>query len=121
MININLDEQQSILYVKPTSALNAKDFAQLSDTINNYVKQHGTLKGFLIETERFPGWDNINAFFAHMKFIKNHHTKIQKIALVTNSKFASTAEKYIGPYIKAKIKHFPHGQAESAKQWIEQS
>ncbi|MFI5142238.1 MAG: STAS/SEC14 domain-containing protein [Bacteroidia bacterium] len=119
MMNINLDENQSILFVKPSSALKAEDFLQLTTLTDAYLKQHASLKGLIIETKKFPGWENLSAFFAHVKFVKSHLAKIKKIALVTDSKFADIAENFIGPFVTPQIKHFSYGQVELAKQWIE--
>lgn len=120
MIDMHLDEEKSVLYLKPNSALRAEDFLQVMAVVDPHIKQHGVLKGLVIQTEKFPGWKNISAFIAHVKFIKNHHANIQKIALVTDSQFAEIGKKCIGPFIKPQLKHFPYNQAESAKQWVEQ-
>ncbi len=118
-MDINLDEQNSILYIKPTDALKAESFSQLTTIFDAYVKDHGNLKGLVIEAKKFPGWENMDAFKAHVKFIKDHHAKIQKIALVTDSGLAMLA-KGIGCFISTQIKHFPYDQVGPAKQWIEQ-
>ena len=117
-MNINFDDQRSILSIKPTSALTAEDFNAISTVMDPYIAQHGMLKGVLIDTQSFPGWKNIDGFIAHMKFIKNHRTKVQKVALVTDSKMADFAMKIAGHIAKPDIKHFPYGQEALAKQWL---
>jgi hypothetical protein len=119
-MNINLDENKSILYVKPTPPLKAEDFLELSSVADSYLKDHAMLKGLVIEVVKFPGWENIDAFMAHLKFIKNHQAKIKKIAVVTDSKFAVIGEKFIGSLVANKVKRFPFGEVALAQQWIEQ-
>jgi len=54
----------------------------------------------------------------HMRFVRNHHRKIAKVAIVTDSKIADVAES-LGKYlIKASIKHFPFKKFKSAKGWM---
>ena len=120
MIEFELDKNNSILYVKPKSALQVEDFAQLSAALDPYLNMQAHLKGLVVETLKFPGWKNFNAFIAHMKFIKNHVNKINKIALVTNSPVANVAEKLGGFFPSTQIKHFPFDKVTLAKQWIEQ-
>jgi hypothetical protein len=120
MMNIALDEKTAILSIKPNGALKAEDFLQLTALVDPFIKQQGRLKGILIETPKFPGWENISAFKAHIRFIKDHQAKIQKIALVTDSVFADILPKFAGPFVAPQIKHFPAGQVDLAKQWIEQ-
>lgn len=120
MLDINLDEEKKVLYIKPSAALMVADFLQLSTTVDAYVKQHGVLKGLIIQATKFPGWENTRAFTAHVEFIKKHHTKVKKIALVTNSKFALFVKNIIGPFLAPQIKHFSYDQLELAKQWVEE-
>lgn len=119
-MDINLDEKASVLYLKPSGALKAEDFAEVTARLDTYLKHHGMLKGVVIETLEFPGWANIKSFVEHVKFVKNHHARIQKIAIVTNSKMADIAKTLLGPFISTEIKHFPYGEVDLAKQWIEQ-
>jgi hypothetical protein len=119
-MNINLDEKTGVLYIKPTSALTVDDFSQLSATLDPYLNQRGNLNALLIETPKFPGWANMQAFMAHVKFIKNHQAKILKIALVTDSSLANLLPKVIGAFVTPEIKHFPYNQSEAAKQWVQQ-
>ena len=120
LMNITLDEKTAILTIKPNGALKAEDFLLLTTLVDPFIKQQGGLKGILIEAPKFPGWENISAFKAHIRFIKDHQAKIKKIALVTDSVFAEILPKIAGVFVAPQIKHFPAGQADSAKQWIEQ-
>lgn len=119
-MDIQFDAQNSILLIKPTGVLRAEDFLQLAATLDPYLQQHNSLKGLMVETAQFPGWANLDAFIAHVKFIKNHQAKIQKIALVTNSKLADFGKFWISIFLQPEVKRFPYGQAGSAKQWIMQ-
>jgi hypothetical protein len=54
----------------------------------------------------------------HIDFVRNHHRKISKVAIVTDSKIADVAESLGKHFIKASIKHFPFDEFESAKKWM---
>jgi len=120
MMDIQLDTAKSILFVKVDSGFTSENFTQLSNTIDPYLKEKGTLKGVVIETKDFPGWTNVNAFIDHIKFVKNHQAHIQKIAVVTDSKLVAYIRKGVGFFVKPQIKHFPYEQATMATQWIEE-
>jgi SpoIIAA-like len=120
MIEFILDEQNSILILKPQSALTAEDFLQLAQTLDPYLEKVGSLKGLIIETQHFPGWKNLDGFKAHLKFVKGHHEKINKIALVTDSPFAAIGKMIGGLFLKPEVKQFAYGQTELAKAWISQ-
>ncbi len=117
-MEIKFDEQNAVAYVTPNSPFTVEDFQQFSALIDPYISQHGFLKGLVIEARKFPGWQNIYAFKAHMKFIKTHQAHIKKIALVTDSKLAVIMKNTVGFFIQPEIKHFPIDQLESANQWV---
>ena len=119
MITYTLNEQAGILHVSPQGKLQAADFEQLANRLDAYLQSHPKLKGLIIETPRFPGWENFAAFKAHMKFIKEHYQRVEKIALVSDTKLAPIAEKIIPFILNIPVKHCPYGQLDAAKQWME--
>lgn len=118
MLKIDLDKKNGFAVLEPQGALSRDDFARAAETIDPFIEQSGSLKGILIFTESFPGWESIGAFVQHFKFVKNHHEQIAKVALVTDSNIASVAESFAQHFVAAQIKHFPFGQRESAEHWI---
>ena len=118
MIEFNLDELNGILHVKPNGPLAVEDFLQLTNKLDPYLQKNQYLKGLIIETPKFPGWKNVDAFKAHVNFILGHHAKVKKIALVTDSLFAPIGKYIIGTFIKPEIKHFAYGQTAQAREWV---
>ena len=118
MIEHRLDAEQGILYLRPKSALEQEDFVQLASTVDPYIERTGDLAGLIIETPAFPGWDSLGAMVAHFRFVRDHHTHIRKVAVVTDAALGSLAEKVASHFVSATIRHFPAGEVEAARQWI---
>jgi hypothetical protein len=118
MIEHSLDTAHSILYVRPQSALAQDDFVQLARTVDPYIERTGDLAGLIIQIAAFPGWDSLGAMAAHFRFIRDHHKRIRKIAVVTDAAVGNVAEKLASHFVSATIKHFPAGGARAAEQWI---
>src|SRR5262245_36643906 len=118
MIEHRLDTANSILYLRPRSALTAADFAQLVATVDPYIEGHGDLAGILIEVSAFPGWDSLGAMAAHFRFVRDYHTRIRKVAIVTDAALGTVAEKLASHFVSATIRHFPAGSIEAARRWI---
>lgn len=118
MIEVTLDTTQSILYIRPTSALNRGDFTQLANIVDIYIGTTGRLAGLVVELSTFPGWQNLDAMTAHYRFVRDHHRQIGKVAVVTDSAVGGMAERW-GPYVVSpEIKRFSMGENEAARQWI---
>ncbi|MCJ7541892.1 MAG: STAS/SEC14 domain-containing protein [Desulfobacterales bacterium] len=118
MIFYDLDENAGVLTVRPEGKLETQDFLTLSEVVDPFIKERGGLNGIIIVTKKFPGWEDFNGMIEHMRFVRNHHRKIAKVAIVTDSKIADVAESLGKHFVKASIKHFSFKELESAKGWM---
>ncbi len=118
MIEHNLDAARSILYLRPKSSLEQGDFAQLARTVDPHIAKTGALSGIIIEAQKFPGWEGLGAMAAHIRFVRDHHKHVRKVALVTDSALGNVAERLASHFVSAEIRHFSAGQLEAAEQWI---
>ena len=119
MITFELNEDNAVLEVRPTGPLKKEDFERLAQTVDPYIEKEGGLVGMMIASEHFPGWESLGAMVQHFQFVRNHHAKIERIALVTDSKLGDIAEKLGAHFSSATIKHFPAGETKAAKTWLE--
>ena len=118
MIFYDLDENSGVLTVRPQGKLEAKDFLTISEVVDPFIKKKGGLNGIIIVTKKFPGWEDFKGMIEHIEFVRDHHRKIAKVAIVTDSKIADVAESLGKHFVKASIKHFSFEEFESAKRWI---
>jgi len=118
MLIIKLDKDDSVLLLEPVDALDKKDFQAVAATIDPFIEQTGQLKGLLIHTETFPFWDSFAAFVSHIKFVKDHHRKIRRVALATDSRIGSLVESLANHFVKAEIRHFPFNELQQARAWV---
>jgi len=118
MIEHRLDTAHSILFVRPKSALQQDDFVQLAKTVDPFIEKTGDLAGLVIETPAFPGWDSLGAMGAHFRFVRDHHKRIKKVAVVTDAALGNLVEKLASHFVSAKIRHFAAGEVEAARRWI---
>lgn len=85
MLNHQLLSPEGIFVLEPAAPLEAADFEDLAHEIDPYITKHGKLSGVMIHAGAFPGWVNLEAVLAHMRFIESHHQKIQRLAVVSDS------------------------------------
>src|SRR5262245_63130959 len=110
MIDFDLDSANSILHVRPKTALAAEDFASLARAVDPHIEVTGGLAGIIIETPSFPGWEGLGAVIAHLRFVREHHRKVRRVAAVTDSALGTVAERLANHFVAAEIRHFPAGQ-----------
>lgn len=118
MLEFTMIEPGGILRVTPSGALTAEDFIGLNRFADEYLETHEHLAGLLIEAQSFPGWDGFASFAAHLRFIRNHQKRIERIALVTDSSMARVVENLSGPFLAADIRDFRFDQYDAAVHWL---
>ena len=119
MIKIDLNENEGVAVIEPEQmkGLAASDFEQLTNRIDGYLKDHDRLRGLVIVSKSFPGWEDFNAFTSHIKFIRDHQKSIGKVALVSDSVLASAGPNLVDPFVNAKVRQFDYDHIEEAKSW----
>lgn len=118
MLDYELDRAESILIIKPIGALESTDFEKLAQEVDPYIKDNGKLNGLMIYAKSFPGWDSFAAFLSHIRFVKNHHQKIKKIAAVTGSSFLSIMPQVANHFVQAEVRHFDYDDKDAALNWL---
>ena len=113
--------QHNILGITPEGRLEAEDFARLAQEVDTYLEEHGQLKGLMIETESFPGWQDFAALLSHLRFVRAHHEKVRRVAAVTDSSFLSILPQVASHFVKAEVRHFPYQDRQIALDWLLQS
>jgi len=118
MLDYELHRAEGILILKPGGPLESTDFEKLVRDVDPYIGEKGKLNGLMIYVKSFPGWDNFAAFLSHMKFVKNHHQKVKKIAAVTGSGFLSIMPQVANHFIRAEVRHFDYDDKDAALGWL---
>ncbi len=77
------------------------------------------LNGLRICAEAFPGWENLGDFVSHFKFIRDHHRKISKVALVSDSTVLALFPTIAVHFVAAEVKHFNGDNEVDALAWID--
>jgi SpoIIAA-like len=117
MLKITADETAGLAVLEPDGALSESDFKAAAEVIDPLIER-GHFIGLIISAESFPGWDSFGAVASHIRFVRNHHKRLQRVALVTDSHLGDLAEKLASHFVSAEIKHFPFGEIELAKSWV---
>jgi hypothetical protein len=118
MIKFELLKDSGVLIVQPQAALSADDFRAMARTVDPFIEEHGKLTGLLIEAPSFPGWESFGALIEHMKFVRDHHRNIDRVAAVADSGFLAIAPKIAEHFAHPEIRTFPGGERDRALAWL---
>lgn len=120
MLDFELLPDEGILRVSPTSPILVRDFAQLSEIVDRYLASHDHLNGIVINTDKFPGWEDFSALVSHLKFIRDHHKQVRKVAAVSDDSLIKILPPIAKHFVAAEVRQFDQGQLQAACDWIKQ-
>ena len=121
MIEAKLFRDDGVVEVVPSGALKAVDFEQLAALVDPFIEATGALKGLMIVADRFPGWDGFAALVGHIRFVRDHHRLVRRIAVVSDGAVLSVLPQLAKHFVQAEVRHFAFAEREAAMQWLTQA
>ncbi len=95
MLEHELLAKEGGLIVRPEGPLTAEDFAALAQQADAHIEAHGGLKGLMICTGKFPGWENLDGAESAERAAQTSHleaelaelkSRLQTIAEISESR-----------------------------------
>jgi len=118
MIDFDMDTEHAVLTIRPNGPLVAEDFCTVASVVDPIIARLGSLNGLLIQADSFPGWDSFAALINHFQFVKGHHKRIHKVAVVSDDAVLSLFPHIAAHFVSAEVRHFPADEYDAAKSWI---
>jgi len=113
-------EAQGVLVVEPHGRLSVEDFDSLGASVDPWIESGRQLRGIVVHAREFPGWETIGSFFRHVRFVRNHHRKVRRVALAVDGKLAKLAPALVESFVGAEVQHFGFNDLERAIAWAGQ-
>ena len=87
--------------------------------VDPYIAEKGALKGLMIRAVSFPGWDSFAGLLEHMKFVRDHHRHIERVAAVTDNAFLKIAPRIAQHFADPENRVFRSEESAGAMSWLE--
>ncbi|MGB5810224.1 MAG: STAS/SEC14 domain-containing protein [Polyangiales bacterium] len=117
-LRFELLTETGVLVLEPKGELEAGDFERVAAEVDPYISEVGGLRGLMIVAEHFPGWDDFSALTSHLRFVREHHRKIRKIAFVTDDRLLSVLPRISAQFLVAESRAFPMAERDEALLWV---
>jgi SpoIIAA-like len=108
------------LRVTMPAKLTAGDVTQLAQQLDGLIAKAGRIK-LLMDLTNFGGWENMEAFGAHMDQFKFVHERIQhvdRIAVITANPWQQQLFQAITSMLPTQAMAFDKGQEAAAQAWL---
>ncbi len=90
----------------------------IASQFQTIMVEDGKLDGLIIHTKDFPGWESFGDMVAHFRFVRDHHTRIEKVALVTDVQIGELAPHIASHFVAAEVRHFDFDELDAAVDWV---
>ena len=94
------------------------DFDALGLTVDAWLETHAELRGLVLHTTAFPGWENIGGLVRHIRFVRDHHRKIGRVAIVVDGPLGTVAPRVAEHFVQAEVRGFPDDHLDDAVAWV---
>jgi len=112
-----LIQDKGVLVVEPSGPLAAEDFDALGAVVDPWIESHGKLQGLVLHVQAIPGWENLGGLLRHLRFVRDHHRNVRRVALVADGKMAELAPKIAEHFVDAELRHFAYPEFDDAIAW----
>jgi hypothetical protein len=116
-----LEPASGVLVVEVAAPLRAQDFDALAATADAWLATHEVLAGVVVHAREFPGWENFASMLRHLRFVRDHHRQVRRVALAADGTLADLAPHLAEHFVRAEIKRFAHDRIDTALAWAGES
>jgi hypothetical protein len=118
MLTITDDETHNCFILEPSGTLTKRDLDALTQRFNDRVNATDRIPNLVVHTPSFPSWASFAALLRHLRFIRDHHRLIGKVALVSDARVLDLAPRVARHFVAADIRHFPADGLDEALDWV---
>lgn len=117
-VTFQMMPERGVLLVEPHGRLQVQDFDALDAAADTWIESaEGTLRGVVVHARQFPGWENLGSLLRHVRFIRDHHRKIRRVALAVDGTVAQITPALVDHFVQAELKQFGADDLEAAIVW----
>lgn len=103
--------------VQPSGKLDESDIRKIGTEADRLIKEHGNIK-VLVDASDFNGWADMDTAKKHFKFVRDHHEKVERIALVAGHAWQHWLAGVMSHFVHPEIRVFHKGDTSAATDWL---
>jgi len=106
-----------VVILKATGKLQYDHFKRITPRVDSLIKKHKTIS-FLIDLTDFEGWEDKKTAEEHFTFVKEHHHKVDRVALISDHIWQQWLGGFANVFMHPKIKTFEPDERKQAEKWL---
>jgi hypothetical protein len=120
MIGFDIQDNGHIIRAVPHGKITETDIAdRIGPQVDELLRRKGRLNGVLVDARDFEGWADFAAFAAHVKFIRDHHEMVDRIAIVNSGENRDFLTRLFDMVPDISFRFFSEKEENKARRWLE--
>lgn len=115
---ILLKEKNNVVYAIAEGKLRDEDYDRMLPLLRKKVEEYGSVRWYF-QMKNFEGW-TFNTFWRDIQFDFKNNDKIEKVAMVGESKWHEAMTEVMKLFAKAEVRYFREEDSDEALGWIEE-
>jgi len=95
----------------------SNDFERIQQHVDELIARYGAIR-LLLDATEFEGWQDLDAAKTHFLFVKEHHTRVERIAVLGNHQWQHWLASAIGVFLHPEVQCFEPDQRHAALKWL---
>jgi hypothetical protein len=117
-LSYRLLPERGVIVVELHGRLRAQDLDGLEAAADEWIESaSGALRGIVVHAPQFPGWENLSSLLRHLRFVRDQHRRIRRVALAVDGAAARLVPAIVEHFVLAEIKQFSVHDLEPAIVW----
>jgi hypothetical protein len=117
-VSHRLSLEDGVVVIDVKQMLHAYDFDALVLAVDTWLESGGKLRGLVLHAHDYTGWENLSSFFRHLRFVKDQHTQLERVALAGDRGVTGLAPQLGEHFVSARIRTFDYDAVEAAVAWV---
>jgi hypothetical protein len=113
---MQLEEGGKFLKIALVGTVVKEDYKPLVTEFARLAAEHGKVR-VLLDITRFQGWD-ANALWQEIKFDVKNLNKLERLAVVGETRWQNAIATFAKPLTPAKVRYFDGAQIIEAQEWL---
>jgi hypothetical protein len=114
---IDIQFSGNVATLTPTGSLTARDVAQLSEAMDDYINRTDQVPNLVVHARQFPRWQGLHALNQHLQFVRKHQRIVKKVAVVSDTLALKAFPMVMDQLVAAKVRRFSEAKLDEAKAW----
>ena len=118
MLKITDDDAHNCLVLEPSGPLTRRDLDALTERFDARVNATDRVPNLVIRAGSFPAWADFAALLGHLRFIREHHRLVERVAVVSDARALDLAPRLARHFVSADVRHFAAADFAAALAWV---